>query len=515
VDGSRIRRVVAGDEGIALLTVIGVMLVVTALAVGSFTLARQALHSSVRVEDESRAFRTASSGLDLVLSGFSEGMTFPVSGTTPDGSYTVTAEDLGGGEFRLISQGVGLDTTQETVSQQFYFLNLWRMNFAGTGPQSLLSGTSGLNGTSNILGPFYMKGNFRVDTNMSVREGPLFVRNGTISVASSGLLGTDANKIKVFCDCGVPENSATAQANRGVYISTISRSVPDITLPELTHEQMQSWATKAQAESINNVMDNQFVPVANYEASGGNPTTYATVQPPNSGTWARVKASNLHACYKFIGAADGSIAPMGDGAHVLEIGTVSFGSWGSLVTTDGVSIPGDGHHPAGSHDDFAYDAVNDILYIEGTVFVDGPVTFSQDMRYVGNGTIVANGDITFEGAVRPYGTNTQGENNRWALGLVTPTDMRFTASDANNYSSKTEAELRASTPTFAGGFFAEGTVTYTSTNMSMRGSIIAGKIESTSPNTYMITNPLLPEYLPESLPGVDMGLLFPGLWTRG
>jgi hypothetical protein len=167
------------------------------------------------------------------------------------------------------------------------------------------------------------------------------------------------------------------------------------------------------------------------------------------------------------------------------------------------------------HDDFAYDNVNNILYIEGTVFVDGDVTIAENMTYVGNGAIIANGTITIDGAIRPHGTNAQGENNQWALGLVTPTDMYFTASDSNNYSTKTEVELRASSPTFAGAFYAQGTVYYTSTNMLMRGSIIAGKISSSSPNTYMVTNPLLPEYLPESLPGVDMGLLFPGLWTRG
>jgi hypothetical protein len=31
----------------------------------------------------------------------------------------------------------------------------------------------------------------------------------------------------------------------------------------------------------------------------------------------------------------------------------------------------------------------------------------------------------------------------------------------------------------------------------------------------IVTNPLLPDYLPDSLPGAGMGLLWPGLWTRG
>jgi hypothetical protein len=147
--------------------------------------------------------------------------------------------------------------------------------------------------------------------------------------------------------------------------------------------------------------------------------------------------------------------------------------------------------------------------------VDGSLTFNEDMTYVGNGSIIANGDIWLNGSVRPRGTNVQGENHGWALGLVTPTNMYFDADDSNNYSTMTEEMLRASTPTFAGAFYAQGAVSYMRTNMSVRGSIIAGKISSSSPNTYMITNPLLPTYLPESLPGVNIGLLFPGLWTRG
>jgi hypothetical protein len=502
----RVSRIVASDEGIALLTVIGVMLVVTALSIGSFTLAQQVLHTSVRLEDESRAYRAATSGLDTVLSDFTEDTAFPIAGTTPDGSYSVDVLDLGGGEFRLVSTAIGLDETAETVTQQFYYMNLWKMNFAGTGPQSLLSGTSGFNGTSNILGPFYMKGNFRVDSNMTVREGPLFVRGGSVSVASSGLLGTPSHPIKVFCNGDVPSNTGGTTTNRGVYVSTMSRSVPDITLPVLDDALMQQWATKAQAESVDNIMGpvSRDPQVTSLEVSSGNPGSYTTIQPPNSGV------------YKFIGPVSGEMSPMGQGNTHLTIGGSTFGSWGSLSTTDGVTATGDGHYPLSDvHDDFAYDDVNDILYIEGTVFVDGSVTIAENMTYVGNGSIIANGDIRLNGSVRPRGTNVQGENHGWALGLVTPTNMYFDANDANNYSTMTEEMLRASAPTFAGAFYAQGAVAYLRTNMSVRGSIIAGKITSSSPNTYMITNPLLPTYLPESLPGVNMGLLFPGLWTRG
>ena len=179
-------RSISDDSGVAMLTVIGIMVVMTVLAIGAFTLSRQALHESERVEDESRAFRAASSGLDVVLSDFDPDTTvLPLSGSTPDGSYVVDVESVGAGEYKLTSVGSGVDGTTERVTQRFFYMNLWEMNLAGTGTQTLISGSGGLLGSSNIIGPFYMKGNLSIGANMTVHEGPLFVKNGKITVASS------------------------------------------------------------------------------------------------------------------------------------------------------------------------------------------------------------------------------------------------------------------------------------------------------------------------------------------
>jgi Tfp pilus assembly protein PilX len=44
-------RRVREDDGVALLTVIGIMVVITILSIGSFVIARQTLHEAQRVED--------------------------------------------------------------------------------------------------------------------------------------------------------------------------------------------------------------------------------------------------------------------------------------------------------------------------------------------------------------------------------------------------------------------------------------------------------------------------------
>ncbi len=524
---AKIRQMLSDESGVALITVIGVMAVITILAIGSFVLAQQTLHESRKVEDQSRAFRAASGGLDLVLTTFSDESTasdFPISGTTSDGSYTVTLEDLGGSEYRLVSSGIGRDGSTEVVRQQFYYMNLWKMNFAGTGPQSLISGSGGLAGTSNIIGPFYMKGNLGIANNMSCLEGPFFVKGGNITVGSSGSLGTSSKYVKVYCDGtgspAVPENGAKGGAG-GVFVSSVSRSVPDITLPTISDEMLDQWASKAQAESVDNILGTPDKNLgANLETSNGQPSDYRVMKPPSTTTWTRVmaQATPINANYKFIGPADGSISARGAGTTGLTIGGRTFGAWGSVTTTDGISLPagptGANYTLANRYDDFAYDDVNNRLYISGTVFVDGPVTFNENFTYIGNGSIVANGPIYINGTMRPYGTNTQGEDNKWALGLVTPGDIYVNFNSNNNYANKTADEIRATTPDMAGAFFAQGTVHF-SNNPLVRGSVIAGKIDSGGPNMCLVTNPLLPTYLPESLPGVDRGLLMPGLWTRG
>ena len=524
---AKLRKLLSDESGVALITVMGVMAVVTVLAVGSFVLAQQTLHESKKVEDQSRAFRAASSGLDIVLTTFSDESTatdFPVAGTTPDGAYSVTLEDLGASEYRLTSVGTGRDQSNETVRQQFYYMNLWKMNFAGTGPQSLISGSGGLAGTSNIICPFYMKGNLAIANNMSCLEGPFFINGGNITVGSSGSLGTSSSYVKVYCDGtgspAVPDNYERGGAG-GVFVSSVSRSVPDISLPTVTDDMLAQWASKAQAESIDNIMGTPDKNLgANLETSNGQASDYRLMKPPSTTTYTRVMAQAVptNANYKFIGKADGTISARGAGTTALSIGGRSFGAWGTVTTSDGISLPagpvGANYTLANKQDDFAYDAVNKRLYIHGTVFVDGPLTIAESMTYIGNGSIIVNGPKTISGTIRPYGTNTQGETNGYALGLVTHVDMTVNFSSNNNYANKTADEIRATTPDMAGAFFCQGTVHF-GNNPLVRGSVIAGKIDSGGPNMCLVTNPLLPTYLPESLPGVDRGLLMPGLWTRG
>lgn len=509
---TRFRSAIAGDDGVALITVIGVMVVVTILAIGSFTLANQALFDAKRAEAESRAFRVAAAGLDTALSSFTiDTLEYP-DVVTPEGTATITLAKTDGdaGEYQVVSIGTGIDGTRERVIQKFYYFNLWEMNFAGTGSQSLMSGSSGMNGSSNIYGPFYVKGSLSLDANFTVMDGPLFVKDGTLTTTSSATqIGLPDKKVRIYCN-------DTATLDKGtLYYTGPFRSVPEIELPMLTAGDMVGAANLARLESVDGKLSRQ---------KGDTPLTpEATSQP---GT------------YKYFGPA--AISAPGQGTTRLVLGTPanknnnqgrgSFGSWGSIDTT-GQIIPAGGAYPYPNayrnlHDDFAYwdnptgivPSGYDLLFISGTVFIDGPLVIDDNVLYIGNGTIVVNGPVILNGRVRPYSyseasvvVNKVGEDKKWALGIVTPSTITMNASNANNG----VFPIRDQAFDYAGAFYTDKTLTITRPSVSVRGSILSRKMDILGTNGDIVTNPLLPTYLPDSLPGGDEGIITPGLWSRG
>jgi hypothetical protein len=505
---ARHRRLdVRSDEGIALITVLGVMLVVTLLAVGAYELATQSLFDARAAEDESRAFRVANAGIDTIISQFEPSALESYQGqtiTTEDGTATISVSDTGGdaGEYEIVSNGVGLDGSNETIVQRFFYINLWEMNFAGTGSQSLMSGSSGMNGSSNIYGPFYIKGNLAVEANMSVMEGPLFVKNGRLTTTSgASQIGNSSKSVKVYCDGGTELTKGT------VYVVGPFLSVPEITLPGLTEADMRAYAIRAQTESVDGMMSrtDSSAAVANLELT-----------------------SRGGSIYKFFGDATATIDPLGDGNTTLRLGSAGLGSFGSTgaIDTTGTIVAAHGatvydNTKRNRFDDFAYwDEYTgewDLLYISGTVFVDGPLIIDDDIMYIGNGTIVANGPVTLNGRVRPFSyttadvvVNKVGEDKKWALGIVTPESITMKGRGSNDGTTP----IRDNAFDYAGAFYTDSTLFVPQPLTSLRGSILSNKMEFASPNTDLVTNPLLPTYLPDSLPGGGEGIITPGLWSR-
>jgi hypothetical protein len=486
------------DEGVALITVIGVLVLCTIIVIAGFVLSEQALHESVRTRNQSAAFQAASAGLDAALAdvqvrGF-QPTNFPMSGTVgASGSYLVTLTPMPDSEYWAVSTGTSPSGAKEVIQTRFFYMNLWEMNLAAGSQQSLQAGTGALRGTTSITGPFYMKGTMDLSGNSSMEKGPLFIYQGDLNRITNGSsIGTAADPIRVFVT-GALRNCTDVNS---VHISYRSSSVPNITLPKVDAEYLESAYDTAISESFDNLMGPSSS-IGNLESSGGDPATYSSMVMgvPFSGN--RSTASGASSHYKYIGPESGPSA-QGAGTTPLVIGgTGSWGKW-DYNTTSGLV-----------HDDFAFDDVNKILYIEGTVFVDGPITFNGDIRHKGNGTLVSNGSITVNGSLTPYSPTNNFDDTtalKWALGLVTPLDLVCNAGGAN---------LKSATdwPDAAGAWFVGGSATFTK-NVLFRGSMLAGVIDAQHNNLHLVTNPLLPTYLPSSLPGRGMSFLNRGNISR-
>jgi hypothetical protein len=97
---------------------------------------------------------------------------------------------------------------------------------------------------------------------------------------------------------------------------------------------------------------------------------------------------------------------------------------------------------------------------------------------------------------------------RHVLGIATPADMTVYGQTYNEaYPSPSDP------PKHACALYAGGRVTWTTNNYFI-GSIVAGHIHTGNNNVHMVTDPDLPDFLPDSLPGRDAPILTKGAWAR-
>lgn len=382
------------DSGFALIAVMGAIALITVVAIAGYFVASQSLTDSSRSSDEEMAYQIASTGLERAYNTFDSsqaGSTQPWSALN-GGQYQITMNgkvqdpSLNNSEYWLISVGK-YGNAQETVKVKFTDWNLWNMNIAGAAGSNMngASGNSGFNGQSVVTGPFYTKGSFKVGSGATsyydFSGGPLYVYNGDVT-DWGGTSGPGDLYINTVPSAGYPS---------GV---SIHNNPPDIELPWIDSAKETSYYTSATAQSTDNKLGDSSVAVTE-------PASYPAVLAPGANT----------AKYKYVGPAGGP-AGLAAGATGLTLGSTSFGRF-----------PGNGY-PATStaHDDFAYNGSTSPgqLWVEGTVFVDGPLTTSKSITYNGNGTLFVNGKVAFGGDFVPPGTSPGTIDASHCVGIVTP-----------------------------------------------------------------------------------------------
>lgn len=463
----------------------GAIALITIVAIGAFVLARQVLGESTNIQAEERAFQVAQSGLDRELSGFNPSVLqngqYTKSGSTPDGTYVVTARPQGSSayEYLMTSSAVSGEAT-ESVTMRFFYLNLWDMNI-GAGENASLGGGRGWNGNASITGPLYLRGDMDWSSNGAYEKGPLFIRDGALNISGSGELGK-AQPIRLYA------TKPTTGKLGSLYLSAPqSYSVPDIELPWVDDAYLDAALALAKKESTDNLMGaNSSSSIVNIETDNSkSAATYTTVV---AGRVRPVTSPASSASeYKYLGGL--TRAGLGLGTRSLTVGATSFGEWDRI---------GSVYAGTGKHDDFAFDASTGTLYVEGTVFVDGPISFTSNVkRYVGNGTLVANGNVTIQPGAKLVPKD--GFSQAQALGIVTPGNVTVGGNQDSFYT---------------GAIFCNGQVGLYGVATEVRGSLLCGNIYGDKPNIKLQTDPLLPSVLPESMPAAGGGLVFSGVWTR-
>jgi len=470
------------DSGIALVIVIGAIALLVVLLTAAFYFSSQTLFQSQMADQHDAAFQAASSGVlvaftDLQARGSDLPATASWTGSMPASTavYAVTvALNAAQDSYACTSTGTAPDGTEEIVTASFSVSSgraselPWGNNvfyFAGYTGGSIVG-----NGTIN--GPFYIifppsstVPVFTLNSAASqINGGPLSIQNADLSIKSA-----PSSPIDVYTTGHILGNAAGSQnlVNRG-WDPAKAMPVTRVNLASY----LETSRTHATAQSSDNKMGDRST--INYEAiSVGDLGTYSalTMSPPNDRPtgWIRSKASGASAAYKVL-----------DSGLTISSTTASFGSWS-----------GDGHYPttADLHDDLAYDAVNHVLYIEGTVYVTGDIRISQSIRYVGNGTIVCTGGIYIDASVVPATANgadgIPDPGPRDLLGLFTAYDMTVGTNNVD----------------VVAACYMVGKLQVPANNTTLKGSFVSEQgLGTLSNNTTIIAFPALGDWVSVGLP---------------
>lgn len=480
------------EKGIALITVIGLLLVLTIIAVSLLVIGNDSLTKSGETRNYTRSLNIAESGLERVLWNLREHGIRNIDNMFP---FTLTSADLG-------TEGT---TTVRRISTATFFVkvvsvgehkrarrgvecvlfssNIWEMNFAGGTQQSVQTGASGITGSAEFIGPLFVRGNFPVGGNTSLTKGPLFIVGGSlIKESAGGNVGTSDEPVEAYITGTPPVKDSQGREippenwpNKGVYINPFNAWAPEIILPTLDVDRLDKYRLQAFNESIDTMVG----------AVNENTIVYPQLQSvfPTLGS-GRYKVFD----------GDGSNSALGNGNFGLNLtnDTTSFGLYDTdndmdIDTNDSVNFEFGWFNPA-KNPMSASLGTTPTVYVKGTVFIDGPLTIGDtNMRkysYQNFGTLVVNGNVTIRAQLLAAEFPTMN-----ALGLVSAKDIRFWYQSANDDQEDCQ-----------GAFFALGDVYFKDNYFKFKGTIIGNQfICDAKPK--LEVDPLLPNKLPPSLPG--------------
>lgn len=485
------------DSGVALVVTIGVVALLVLLLTAAFMVSGQTLFQSQTAVAHDAAFRAASSGILVVLADLQSRVgNLPTSdgasGSLPasEAAYSVSAVlDPTGSAYSCVSTGTAPDGTVEVVTAQFAVgtggsADLpWGSNvlYASTWQAGTVVSGSQFNGPFYVIYPpktpfpTFSLGSSAADFG----GGPIYVENGNLDLPSNGLSAPTV----VYTNGAILLNGKSATVTELASKNVMSAGWGSQRHMSVSRVNWPVYRATSMARALSQSSDDRMgdTTTPNLETlTVGDTSSY----PTYFAGWTRPKAPGAGAEYKVI-----------SGGLTLSAGTASFGSWS-----------GDAHYPTTGdlHDDFAFDRTGTsvpgslgypVLYVEGTVFIDGDLNITTPIEYLGNGTIVCSGKVNIGTNVVPAtATNanpTPDPDQRHLLCVYSEGSITLSGVGHTNV---------------VAAMYAIGTLNTTATNILLKGSYVSETgIDSWNNNTTMIAVPIIGAYANPGLPSWGYG----------
>jgi hypothetical protein len=380
------------EDGSVLIAVVGIMVVLTVLAIGAFAMADDNLFQVKRDRGRTQALAVAEGGLEQVLWRLKAGRpptsTAPFDVVLPGMGVASIEASQSGTNWHIVATGNASATPgiTRTISVDVLSMSIWDMFYAN-GPVS--PGSNGhINGSGSFWGSAYMRGNWPPSNgNAAFEQGPFFVKDGNIALGGSATIGMSTPVppgVDIYCNGSVNMTGISPNAK-------LHASVPDLPMPQQSGPELTVARNIALGESTDGLQGTPLMGgLRNDEirTSGDGTGVPSPLGPPFAD---KLYPSFSSRYYKVI-----------DNDSIVNTSVAAFYIGKSSA---GVTLPsfGQPYDPALGHspDDFAWDAATGVLTVQGTVFIDAQDVYIKDVKWAGKGTLIIGGNVHVTGLWEP------------------------------------------------------------------------------------------------------------------
>ncbi len=348
------------DSGMALFVAMAAIALMFLLTTTAFYFASQTLFEAKLADQHDVAFQAASSGVMVAFAGLQARIaSLPAGGTyagtiaTSTASYAVTATyNAASSSYDCTSTGTSADGTKEVVVASFSIIP--------AAPALLPYGSEVYAGSFNvdskgsgvISGGLYILlpdatlwPTINLGGNMTLNGGPIYIKNGNLTIEKNG------SPLTVYTN-----GTVTVAKNQAAVTVKSLDDTGTVTMNPVDATAFLRWSlANASTQSTDNLLG-------------------------DSGMQSYVPEPAQYAYSLCTGASKGS--------YKVVNGSLTIPPQSPFGFVSGTS-----------HDDFAYSGGK--LYLEGTVYVNGDVSITRQITYVGRGTIVCTGKMTIGADVLP------------------------------------------------------------------------------------------------------------------